>query len=155
MLDTDGVTTRSDLILPTLDDYINICKKHDKVSVLELKNTMEEKHVIGIVETIKKLGWYEKTIFITFSKENVVYLRKNYADAQVQFLYWGNDPEFVDFMVEQKVDADVGYGAIDKEYVDLLHSKGIKVNCWTVDNPEDAKRLIEYGVDFITSNILE
>ena len=53
------------------------------------------------------------------------------------------------------MDADVGYGAIDKEYVDLLHSKGIKVNCWTVDNPEDAKRLIEYGVDFITSNILE
>jgi len=155
VIDTDGVTIRSDLVLPTLNDYINICKKHDKVSVLELKNTMEEKHIIGIVETIKNMGWYDKTIFITFSQENVVLLRKNYVDAQIQFLYSHKKPEYVDFMIENKVDADIMYSVIDKEYVDLLHSKGIKVNCWTVDKPEDAERLIDCGVDFITSNILE
>ena len=32
---------------------------------------------------------------------------------------------------------------------------GIIVNCWTVDNKEDAERMISYGVDYITSNILE
>jgi glycerophosphoryl diester phosphodiesterase len=155
VLDTDGVTTRSDLILHTLDDYTNICKKHDKVSVLELKNTMEEKHLIGIVERIKELGWYEKTIFITFSQENVVLLRKNYADAKIQFLYCEKKDEYLDFMIENKVDADVWYGAVDKEYVDLLHANGIEINCWTVDREEDAKRLIDAGVDYITSNILE
>lgn len=155
VLDTDGVTTRSDLILPTLDDYINICKKHDKVSVLELKNTMEEKHLIGIMERIKELGWYEKTIFISFSQENVVLLRKNYADAKIQFLYCEKKDEYLDFMIENKVDADVWYGAVDKEYVDLLHANGIEINCWTVDRPEDANRLIDAGVDYITSNILE
>ena len=31
----------------------------------------------------------------------------------------------------------------------------MSVNCWTCDNPDDAKKLIEIGVDFITSNILE
>ncbi len=155
VLDIDDVTTRSDLILPTLYDYINICKKHDKVSVLELKNTMQEEHIIGIVENIKKLGWYNKTIFITFSQKNVVLLRKNYADAEIQFLYNEKNPEYVNFMLENRTDADVCFDVIDKDYVDLLHSKGIKVNCWTVDNPEDAKRLIDFGVDFITSNILE
>ena len=153
--DTDGVTQRSDLVLPTLDDYINICKKHQKICVLELKNDMEEKDIIGISERIKELGWFEHTIFITFGRLNVIYLRKNYPDAMVQFLYSERKDEYIDFMVEQKVDADILYTLADKQYVDLLHSKGIKINCWTVNKPEDAERLIEYGVDFITTNILE
>ena len=32
---------------------------------------------------------------------------------------------------------------------------GRKVNCWTVDAPEEARRLVAMGVDYITSNILE
>ena len=34
-------------------------------------------------------------------------------------------------------------------------AENIKVNCWTVDDPADAERLISWGVDFITTNILE
>ena len=36
-----------------------------------------------------------------------------------------------------------------------LHENGIEVNAWTVDSLEDAQRLVEYGVDYITSNIIE
>ena len=32
---------------------------------------------------------------------------------------------------------------------------GLEVNVWTVDNPEIAEQLVERGVDYITSNILE
>ncbi|MBQ3093965.1 MAG: hypothetical protein IJC52_02230 [Clostridia bacterium] len=31
----------------------------------------------------------------------------------------------------------------------------MRINCWTVDHPDDARRLIDLGVDFITTNILE
>ena len=41
------------------------------------------------------------------------------------------------------------------ENIEKLHSKGIKVNCWTCDDKEVAEKLVSYGVDFITSNILE
>ena len=36
-----------------------------------------------------------------------------------------------------------------------LDKNGIKVNCWTVDDPERAEQLAEWGVDYITTNILE
>ena len=42
-----------------------------------------------------------------------------------------------------------------KDVIDLLHENGLKVNCWTVDDPKHAERLVEWGVDYITSNILE
>ena len=44
---------------------------------------------------------------------------------------------------------------LSKENVNQLHSRGIKVNCWTCDDKADADELIEMGVDFITTNILE
>ena len=37
----DG-TMRTDLRLPSLEEYLSICKHYDKVCVLELKNPMEE-----------------------------------------------------------------------------------------------------------------
>ena len=32
---------RDDLLLPRLEDYINICKKYEKIAVLEVKNRMQ------------------------------------------------------------------------------------------------------------------
>ena len=40
------------------------------------------------------------------------------------------------------------------EYV-KQYENGLKVNCWTVDDKEKAEELVAWGVDFITSNILE
>ena len=37
----------------------------------------------------------------------------------------------------------------------MAHAAGLKVNCWTVDQPADAEKMIALGVDYITSNRLE
>ena len=58
-------------------------------------------------------------------------------------------------MVANKMDVDVYYKALTKEIIHLLHSKGIQVNCWTVDSKEIAEVLTEWGIDYITTNILE
>ena len=52
-------------------------------------------------------------------------------------------------------DLDVYYKAITPELVEAVHAVGAKINAWTVDDPADAERLISYGIDFITSNIIE
>ena len=36
-----------------------------------------------------------------------------------------------------------------------MHAHGVEVNCWTVDDPVTAQMLSNWGVDYITSNILE
>ena len=58
-------------------------------------------------------------------------------------------------MVQLKMDLDVYYKFVTADIVRLCHAHGIKVNVWTVDDPEEARQLVEMGVDFITSNILE
>ena len=153
--DTDGVTKRKDLFLPTLEEYICICKKYDKVAVLELKNQMEEKYLLKIAETIMGLGWFEKTIFISFAGENLVTLKKHYPSATMQFLSSSLIDERYDFMVKNDFDVDLSEKCITKELVNEFHALGKKVNVWTVNDIERAEYLKECGVDFITTNILE
>jgi glycerophosphoryl diester phosphodiesterase len=155
MKDTDGKTERKDLFLPTLEEYISICKKYDKVSVLELKCAMEEKHVVGIANVIKEMGWLEKTIFISFEGLNLVYLKKHFPSVSAQFLTCDATEENLRFMIDNDLDADLCGYCVSKEYVDKLHAAGKKVNCWTIDKLEHAEYMQACGVDFITSNILE
>ena len=60
LTDTDGKERRWDLMLPTLREYITICKRYDKYAVLELKRPMEEKDICGIMETIKQLEYTDQ-----------------------------------------------------------------------------------------------
>lgn len=154
ILETDG-SMRSDLVFPTLEDYIRICKKYDKIAVLELKCYIVEEDIQAIVEVVKALGWYEHTIFISFWKENLIAVRKHYPDATLQFLTSQATDETFAFLMQYRLDLDIQFCPLTPEYLDKMHKHGIKVNCWTVDNPEDANRLINMGVDMITSNILE
>ena len=153
--DLDGVTKRADLFLPSLEEYISICKKYGKVSVLEFKNRIEEKHICRMVEIIKAMGWFDNTTFISFFGENLVTLKKNYPDASAQFLTEYPTEENLRFMIDNGLDADLRMQCLTKEYVDKLHSAGRKVNCWTVNTLENANKAKEIGVDFITTNILE
>ena len=45
-----------------------------------------------------------------------------------------------------------GADNVDQAYVDKIHAAGYTLDIWTVDDPEKAKRFIDYGVDGITSN---
>ena len=50
---------------------------------------------------------------------------------------------------------DIKYTALTPENIKAAHAADLKVNCWTVDDPEVAEKLALWGVDYITSNILE
>lgn len=146
---------RNDITMPDLTDYINICKNYGKVAVIELKNAMEPKKLYEICETIEALEYFENTIFISFEYQNLVYVREKYADANLQFLVSEFTNDLFDKLNKYNIDLDIYYEALDARRIDSCHKAGIKVNCWTCDDVEAAQQLINWGVDYITSNILE
>ncbi|MBE7086109.1 MAG: hypothetical protein E7366_03035 [Clostridiales bacterium] len=153
--DMNGKSEEKNLYLPSLNEYIEVCKKYDKQAILELKNEMKAEEVWAIAEAIKAQGWYERTTFISFAGENLLRLREKYADADAQFLAEDSTDEEIEFMIQNKLDADLCWTHLTKAKVDRLHAAGLKVNCWTVDGRVCATLIKSCGVDFITSNILE
>ena len=155
MKDVDDVTERADLFLPSLEEYISICKKYDKQSILELKNPMSKEVVWKIAEITKSMGWFERITFISFAGENLVYLHEKFPDADAQFLSGYITEEEIKFILDHRFDADLNCNHLTKEKADVLLSAGKKLNCWTVNTLEKAREMQALGVHMITTNILE
>ncbi|MBE5782081.1 MAG: hypothetical protein E7329_02050 [Clostridiales bacterium] len=155
LCDKDGTKTRKDLGLATLEEYISICRKYDKVSVLEIKGAYKPAELEQVVNTIREMGWLEKTVFIAFDLTNMICLREMLPDQKLQFLIGSYPDWLLDTLKKYHLDLDIQYKALTAERVKELHDAGIEVNVWTVDSLEDAQRMVEYGVDYITSNIIE
>ena len=58
-------------------------------------------------------------------------------------------------LVADKLDIDIHHASLTEERVKAMHAAGLTINCWTVDTAERAEELAAWGVDQITSNILE
>lgn len=157
LCDKDGQRGRKDLVLPSLLEYIQICRKYEKVSVLELKNPMQPQDIDRIIDAVREEGWLDQTIFISFALPNMIYVREKLPDQRAQYLIEGN-PDWqavLEALNRYDLGLDINYHLITEERVQEVHAAGKEVNVWTVNNLEDAKRLSAWGVDYITTNIIE
>ena len=146
---------RADVFLPTLEEYLHICKKYDKYPVLEIKDTFNEQQTARLVDVIKGFDMIGSMFFISFSRESCLNVKKVCPEAKIQYLSNGDADESANFCIENGFDADFHFNLITKELVDKLHAAGHLVNCWTVNTLEIAEKVKACGVDFITTNILE
>lgn len=154
LTDLDG-NARGDLLLPTLAEYVNICKKYDKDCVLEVKNHFEPEDIDNVIGIIRGIGWLERTIFISFDLPNMLCIREKLPQQRAQYLVSTFGEDLLSILTQNHLDLDIKYSSLSAEQVRACHEAGIKVNVWTVNEAADAERLAGYGVDFITSNILE
>ncbi|MBE6584446.1 MAG: hypothetical protein E7649_05665 [Ruminococcaceae bacterium] len=158
--DLDGSFDRQDIRIPTLADYVKICKKYGKMCILEVKNVFRVDDLIRMIDEIKSLDYLDGVIFISIEYENCVNLRALLPNAKIQYLTGQKmDDTVIEMLTSIHVDAgiDIDYQnpSRNKERIELLHSLGIEVNVCTCDDPKLARELIAMGADYLTSNILE
>lgn len=145
----------SELKIPEYYEYLRACKNGNKIAVIELKNEMNFLQTKEIYETAKIEYEIDKCVFISFSFQNLKYLREVDENCTVQFLTTEYNEPLIEILKSEKFDLDILYTQLTKERIEFCHERGIKVNCWTVDEKDVAELLVFWGVDYITSNILE
>ena len=87
--------------------------------------------------------------------DNLVDLRALLPEAEIQYLVYSYDEDVREKLNKYNFELDIKHTALTPEVINEVHSDGHKVNCWTVDDKEDGERLTNWGVDYITTNILE
>ena len=153
--DVDGTKNRADLRPGTLQNYISICKKYEKICVLELKDQVSREDLLEMIEIIKEYDYLDHVLFISFEYENMTLLREILPEQPAQFLDFTLTEELIQKAAADHLDLDIRYQALTEDLIQKAHKAGLKVNCWTVNTKEDGERLSAWGVDFITTNILE
>lgn len=154
-VEKEAVKERKDLIIPNLKEYITICKKYEKTCILELKNPFIPEDIKKVVEEIQALEYLDHVVFISFAVENLLELRKLLPKQSIQYLVRTYDETVLEIMNQYGFDLDILYKVLTKEIIDEIHAHGHKINAWTCDDLEVAERLRDWGIDYITSNILE
>lgn len=154
--DKSGKNAPEDRLIPFLRDYLSICRDGEKTPVLELKNPFRESEIDSLLAEAESVMPPEAIVYISFSRENCLVLRRRLPGAAIQFLSSQEfDPALIPFLAENRFDLDLLHRRFDPAAVPLLHEAGILLNCWTVDDAARARALLRAGADFITTNALE
>ena len=122
---------------------------------VELPDDFTDEEISRIIEIIKEYDYLDNLTFISFNYQNLLRVRKILPNQSAQYLFWKVTNEEINRLVRDKIDVDVWVNELTKEQIDACHKAGLVVNCWTVDDPKKAEELAQFGIDYITSNILE
>ena len=142
-------TKEYNLDIPLLDEYINICNKHDKVNVIEIKPIFNDEEIDLFLNEIKKAN---NVIVISFNLNNLLKIRKLNSNIKLQYLTGEFNKENFKICKDNNIDLDLNYALINKENMEYFKENNFIVNCWTVNNNELANELINLKVDFITTD---
>jgi glycerophosphoryl diester phosphodiesterase len=153
--DKDGTKGRVDLRPATLENYLSIVKKYEKHAILELKSDFTDEEIAKMIEIIKSYDYLDNLTFISFNYENLKRVRKILPNQSAQYLFWKLTDEEIARLKEDKIDADVWCIELTEEQIKKAHEAGLSVNCWTVNEKENGEKFASWGIDYITSNILE
>lgn len=155
LFDKDGTKNRHDLHPTTLECYLGIVTKYEKHAVIELKSDFSDSDILRIIDTVRGFSYLDSTTFISFNYENLVKVRKILPNQSAQYLIWHLTDEEIERLSKAKMDADVWCVELTREQIEKAHAHGIKVNCWTVNEIPEGEKFASWGIDFITTNILE
>ncbi len=106
-----------------------------------------------LVNEIKKEWDVTRTAVRSFDPRVTLTLRRKYKHLRVIQLTNGG---YVDYAkVLRKIKPHViapSHKTINQEHIEFIHRAGVEVMPWTANTQEDWKRLIEWGVDGITTD---
>lgn len=155
LLDNEGRPGRADLRLPTLQEYFKICRFYEKKSILEIKVPMSAESLREIVEIAKELGQLEDTVFISFHRQVLTDLRALLPEHPMQYLTTAWNADVREFVLKYNFGVDIAWTVLTEEAFREMKSLGLEVNSWNVDDPALGEKLVGWGIDYLTTGILE
>jgi glycerophosphoryl diester phosphodiesterase len=139
--------------IPTLEDILEFCKKHDVVFYLELKPTGSWGGEHALVGALRSSGEIARTIVISFESAILEALRKIEPTLMTGLLFDGQ----IENPIQRAVEIGARQLAVRGDLVTpaLLteaRKQDLQVVCWTVNQPAHMRLLIEAGVAGIMSD---
>ena len=141
--------------IPTLREYMEWVKDTPLITNIELKTSIVDYPGIekSVYDLICEYHLQKKVILSSFNHFSVLRMKELDPELVCGFLTecCMIHPEV--YTAHYKVEAyHPRFTTLSAQTVRELHSLGLQVNPWTVNEQEDIDRMMEYGVDGIISN---
>jgi glycerophosphoryl diester phosphodiesterase len=143
---------QEELIIPTFEDFIKICRKYGMMAIIEVKLYGDLGNFVkSMLETIYKYGMQNSSMILT-SNDDVINMIRAY-DSMIQITVFGSATTVVD---KYKLLGNMGI-SIDKTassigtLAEYAHLNQMTVNVYVSDGASEDETLKQYFPDFITT----
>lgn len=140
--------------IPLLTEVLDLIQGKCSINI-ELKGLNTATATSEIIKKyIAELNWkYDDFIVSSFQKNELFQMRKLDEKVPLGILSKASVMEAIELGKLLKASAiHPSLGIITRDNVKASHQAGYKVNVWTVNEPEDITRMLEFGVDGIISD---
>ncbi len=138
--------------IPLLSDLLQLIPE-DRTLVIEIKTGVE---ILPYMQEIISEYWKSgKITFIAFDFETILETKKLYPEIPCYYLSaFGHDikKKFKEIIASDLDGVNLRHQIISEKLVKNYTDEGKEVWCWTVNDPSDAKQLINIGVVGITTD---
>ena len=142
--------------IPTLQEVFEAINLQAGVNI-ELKGPGTAGPVAEFIFDVKQAGWNEDLILVSsFNHRELALLRYLQPGVKIGALIGGimvDDAAFAESLGAYSVHPSLDF--IDIRFVKDAHSRGLRVFVFTVDHPEDIRKMRELGVDGVFTNYPE
>ena len=143
--------------LPTFESYLDAFEDcYDTKLIIEFKKHrtkyQEDELVEKVLKMVRDRNMQERVEYISFGLNFVVKTIHLNPLAIVYYLEGDLSPKVMREIGAAGIDYHVSVIKRNPEWVEESHNLGLKVNVWTVNNPEDIRQMIDLNVDYITTD---
>ncbi|MCE5206605.1 MAG: glycerophosphodiester phosphodiesterase [Porphyromonadaceae bacterium] len=151
------VTLANGEILPTMEEYLDAfarCKNVKLIIEFKVHNSKEKENLLAekVIGMVRQRGLQEKVEYISFGAHFVQQVKSMNPQAPVYYLNGDLSPQVLATMGLSGFDYHFNVLYKRPEWVRKAHELGQKVNVWTLNKPEDIRKMIDLKVDFITTD---
>ena len=107
------------------------------------------------MEVLDAAGLEDRLMIQCFDERVLNYIHEQYPGHILAYLVEGWETDFDEFMGKLDFTPEwlsAPHEIVDADLIAKARGRGMKVNTWTVDEPDEMRRLIDLGVDAIISN---
>tara|TARA_R100001369_G_scaffold29172_4_gene52723 strand:- start:214279 stop:214962 length:684 start_codon:yes stop_codon:yes gene_type:complete len=139
--------------IPLLTEVLDLIEGKCSINI-ELKGLHTAKPTCAIISKYIDQGWEYSSILVSSFQENeLLEVKKINANILIAVLSKASVEEAIEWgKILNATAIHPSLGIITRQSVKDAHSQGFNVNVWTVNEPEDIARMIEFGVDGIISD---
>ncbi len=140
--------------IPTLEEVLDLVDKKVMVNI-ELKGPRTAEPVARVIRKyINDKGWGAHMFWVSsFDHEELKRFKAIEPEVKIGALIKRLPRNHEDFIKRIGADSiNILLRAVKRKFIDYAHRKGVKVFVWTVNHPDDIKRMKLLGVDAIISN---
>lgn len=148
-----NVTLYDALKVPTLQEYLTVCKTYSCTPVIEVKGTNTIPYLAELIEILKASGVYD-TVQLEFGDQTTASAFRQLDKKIILHLLTGTTQAAVDFIATLgNTIAGMVHTAATESVVNLFHQNGIPVSTFGISNMGHVNTQIKNNVDILMTDV--